>query len=668
MRGRSASPLTRVDEGMPARRRNPRRYLFGVLAAATFSLLAALPVHARTSSPGAVASAAATAASATAPITSTAAVKQTATASGTATSGTATSGTATFGTATSSSSASAAEAATSSDSSEPPGPTLSERAKQWWEGFKGLSKEWPSPLFEAHFWNTTMAGVRVVLPLIAAALLLGGWVTRRGHGQIPRTHRDRVARVFTVVGFLVYYGFFNPNIRHPDIFQPRAFYHDYLGTKYAAELAGMGLVDCTLAAEKELGKNQNHHQRYVYSQSDPESLVLAVHVASASDPTLCSERFTPERWTAFRDDVSWFQTSLSAEAWGLVQRTRPHASSPGFKWIVALVAKPAASKAHFVNLALLEPVLHAIALLAVGAGFGPLTAALVSIVWGCQPFFPFHGGMTLLGNLHWVAWLIGISAWRRQAAVVGSVAIAVGVCVAPLSGLALAPIAAAALGRRVHQSPILPKHALSVLAVTLGIGLALSTRVASHREYVSQLELRASLPELSDVGLSAVFGNHATARYRFQLNDALPDPASEWTLLRGKQQSETKLYRVLLVGLIGLVAVAVAYYRRSLVNAAMWGLLLPPLLSQPLAMCLGFGPLALLAARRPELALTVLTGVAGCNLLANRLTFPDDAAAAMSGVLWVTTGCVLLSTVSTALVQLSSKRPAARREELLTER
>lgn len=508
-----------------------------------------------------------------------------------------------------------------------------------------------------------MAGVRILLPLLAAALLLGGWITRRGHGQIPRQHRDRVARVFTVVGFLVYYGFFNPNIRHPDIFEPRSFYHDYLGTKYAPELAGTGLVDCTLAAEKDLGKTPNHHQRYVYSQSDPETLVLAIHVASASDPTSCSERFTPERWAAFRDDISWFQSSLSADTWGQIQRVRPHARSPGFTWMASSLSKPAASKGHFVSLALLEPVLHAIALLAVGAGFGPLTAALVSIVWGCQPFFPFNGGMTLLGNVEWVAWLIGISAWRRQAGVVGSVAIAIGVCVAPLSGLALLPIVAAAVGRRVHQSPILPRYALSVLAVTLGLGLAASARVASYQDYVSQLELRTSLPELSDVGLSAVFGNHGTDRYRFQRNDSLPDPASEWTLLRGKRQSETKIYRVLLISLFALVAAGVAYSRRTLVNGAMWGLLLPPLLSQPLSMCLGFGPLAVLAARRPELALTVLTGVAGCNLLANRATFIDDGAAAMSVVLWVTTACVLWSTASSATARLVTHQRTARTAE-----
>ncbi len=549
--------------------------------------------------------------------------------------------------ATASTAAATATAPASTAPAEPPGPTWGERLKKLWDVTKTSLVEWPSPLFEANFWNTTMAGLRVAVPLMVATLFLSSWLVRRGHGRVPNAVTSRVALGLTVVGFFLYYGFFNPHVRSPGFFQPRAFYHQYLGTKYHSELSGGWLVDCTLAAEKELGKTQGHARRYVYTHADPEVLVLASSVASAADPTLCSSRFSEERWAAFRVDVQWFQKTLEPEVWSQVQRARAEVVSPGWRTLVSPFLQAPASESHFRFLALLEPALHAGALIAVGYGFGPVTAALVSVVWGCQPFFPFDGGMTLFGNLALGVWLVGLSALRRGREVAGGVAMAVGMCVQPLTGLVCIPLAAAVVARRVHVSSVAPRRAVLALGVTLVLGVGLSSQKSSYATYASELELRASLPVMTDVGLSSLLANRGEARYRFQRNDALPDPAGDWTLLRGRVQSETRFHRWLLVGAATAIVGWLAWRRRSVVGGALWGFLLPPLLTQPLVSCFGLLPAALVAGRRPELALPVLMGLAGCSLLANQTTFLDDRAAAITAVLWITTATVVWGLVPT---------------------
>src|SRR5690606_32664607 len=66
-----------------------------------------------------------------------------------------------------------AAATASTSAPEPPAPSWGERAAKVWSGAVGLVFDaWPSPLFEANFWNTTLAGLKVILPLLLAACLL----------------------------------------------------------------------------------------------------------------------------------------------------------------------------------------------------------------------------------------------------------------------------------------------------------------------------------------------------------------------------------------------------------------------------------------------------------------------------------------------------------------
>lgn len=552
--------------------------------------------------------------------------------------------------ATGSATSASAPSATPNVAAGPPTPTWRERLVRVWSGAVGLVfDKWTSPLFEANFWNTSLAGVRVVLPLLFASLLIAAWVVERGHGRVPAKLVRQLSLTLTVAGFLVHYGGFNPNVRHPGFYQPQAFYHGYLGQKYADELSATSLVECTVAAEKELGKAQTHTQRYVYPSSDAVAPVLASTLPGASNPRVCSEHFSAERWQSFRTDIEWFLAAVKAEEWALLQRTRPEVSTPAWRLIVSPLVQTPASQGRFRGLAFVEPLLHAVALGAVVWGFGPVAGALVSVTWGCQPFFAFTGGAALLGNLWLVAWLVGLSVWRRRAGakvvrpVVAGVLMALGACLQPLSALALLPLGASFLSQmRTGVPSSLRKLAIALGATAIVVGL-ISGRGGSYGLYAEDVAHRRATPALSDVGLPALLANHGTARYRFQRIDTSPDPTTEWSALRGPaQERKTVWQRVAMAMLLGLAGY-LAWKRRSVETAALVGLSLAALSTQPVTQDLGLIALALLCSRRADLALPLLTALAGCVALANQTAFADDRAAALTALLWVTTMAILLA-------------------------
>jgi hypothetical protein len=521
-----------------------------------------------------------------------------------------------------------------------------------WSGAVGLVfDKWPSPLFEANLWNTTLAGLRVVLPLLLAGLLLTVWVVERGHGRVPSKLVRQLALAFTIVGFFAYFGGFNPNIRHPGFYQPDAFYHGYLGQKYRAELTDTSLVECTLAAEKVLGKAQGHATRYVYPEPNATTPVLASSVPAAADPTVCSKHFSDERWQSFRADITWFSSAVKAEEWAQLQRTRAEVTTPMWRMVVAPLVSAPASEARFRTLAFVEPVLHGLALLAVTWSFGPVAAAVLSVTWGCQPFLSFSGGATLLGNLWLAAWLVGLGCWRRRGAagseskgraVAAGALVGFGMCLQPLSALALFPFGVVATARFRSGGRSKFMYPAAALVATLFVGGPGSSSFGGLGQYAEEVAQRRATPALLDIGLPALLSNHGAARYRFQRLDNSPDPAVEWSALRGAEHEAKLVFQWVAAGALMALACVIAWRRRSVETAALLGLSVMPLLAQPLSRDIGLLAVCLLGARRNDLAVPVLTALAGCALLANQTVFADDLAAALTAILWVTTAAVLL--------------------------
>src|SRR5690606_38671665 len=212
-----------------------------------------------------------------------------------------------------------------------------------------------------------------------------------------------------------------------------------------------------------------------------------------------------------------------------------------------------------------------------------------------------------------------------------------GVCLQPLSAPALLPLVFAGVARwRTHRSPRLQRF-LAALAVSSIVFGTLCLRSDRLERYTTDLAFRGATPALSDLGLPALLSNHGVARYRFQRVDSAPDPAADWRNVRAPAHASKVVWHRTLLLLVALGASVIAWRRRSLEVGATLGLTLVALWMEPLGQNLGLLGVALLCSRRTELALPVLTALAGCVVLNNQTVFADDRSAGLTVLLWVST-------------------------------
>jgi len=88
-----------------------------------------------------------------------------------------------------------------------------------------LYERWEGPWFEKDTWEKLMKGTRVTLTMLGALLLIYEVRARRLRERIPERFRRRLAYVLTGLAFLVYFDFFNPNVRYDQYYHRHEFYH-----------------------------------------------------------------------------------------------------------------------------------------------------------------------------------------------------------------------------------------------------------------------------------------------------------------------------------------------------------------------------------------------------------------------------------------------------------
>ena len=85
------------------------------------------------------------------------------------------------------------------------------------------------------------------------------------------------------------------------------FFHYYLGSKYDRELGYERLYNCAAVAQADSGQINEVRARKLRDLSDD---VLAPAQVALDHPEDCRDRFTAERWEAFKDDVKFFRNSV----------------------------------------------------------------------------------------------------------------------------------------------------------------------------------------------------------------------------------------------------------------------------------------------------------------------------------------------------------------------
>lgn len=553
---------------------------------------------------------------------------------------------------------SAAQSSATASTSAPPAPTeappapskpFGERVKNAWNATWQLASElaferWSSPVFDPPFWHSTMNGIRIALPLLLALVVVARWLVQRGYGVVPERLANKAALGFIVAGFVAYYAGFNPNVRNGGLYQVNGYYQQFFEAKYHAELEGVWLFDCTLAAEKELGRTQQFGQRLVRTRTQPETLTVAGLTLGAEEPEQCASRFSEQRWEAFKSDITTFSKQVDTKTWGKLQSERRMVQSPTWLTIVPWITPSLPQENVLRWSALAQVLLHAATLVAVATSFGFAPAAVLSVVWGCQPFMPFDLGVELFQALWLELCICGLCALFKRSWVLATWCLSLGLALQPLA-LFVVVVALVVWARGLWLSQWrehAPRLLLPALIACTSGWLALGCAGGSYQRYTSALEFRASLPSPTDVGLGTLFTHDASKRLQVLRQDALPDPAEPWVQRQAQALSETRVLRGTALCVVFLGALVAAWFQRSLWAALAAGLIPVSLLMQPLAMCLGFIPVALCSARRADLWPAVLTATAGSAFLSTHAVFADDRAVISSALVLLTTLVVAL--------------------------
>lgn len=188
-------------------------------------------------------------------------------------------------------------------------------------------------------------------------------------------------------------------------------FHTVIGVKYFEELGYDDLYKCSYAIDRE----GPHHFRAVREIRDLRTNNMVdrdEHIAGHD----CNERFSPERLAQFRHDLDEFGTWSSKSQWKILMKDKGFNGTPFYATVCKLLVTPIdVNLESLKRLAVIDPILMAIAFGVVAWAFGARTAALLAILF-CV-FFPnrfVHMGGSILRFDYVATLLIGFSALKKD--------------------------------------------------------------------------------------------------------------------------------------------------------------------------------------------------------------------------------------------------------------
>ena len=299
--------------------------------------------------------------------------------------------------------------------------------------------------------------------------------------------------------------------------------------KYFDELGydGVYLASVKAFADEELGGSLDRIKGT--ELRDLQSYELRSVSEVATEIHAVKDRFTPERWSEFKKDMSYFWETMGRG--GYLGSLRDHGgnATPAWLFVAYLIYGSAeASEATFLWAALLDPLLLLLFFVVAWRTFG-LRAALVCLVaYGATTIYQFGsnwGGSTLRND--WMILLgLGVCALKSRRLFLGGVLLGWSAMIRAFPVLALAFLAAPIAwkvveawrerrdgsDRDVHPlSQLLPlvKVGTGVVVVVVALG-ALSAGTfgwdKSWGSWSEKISMHANKPNVNHVGITALVG------------------------------------------------------------------------------------------------------------------------------------------------------------------
>ena len=424
--------------------------------------------------------------------------------------------------------------------------------------------------------------------LLAVGILIFAWGFKKN--KRPGNRVKAVLLVLlAVAAFASYYQFFR--FSHARGFATSDNFHYYLGSKYFSELGYFGLYECSLYALTERGlppvRGADARVRNLRNmEPEPASVITGMGAT-------CPERFSPDRWVSFGDEVAFFSTKWPKHIGNATFLDHGYHPPPAWTLVGGSVANMTDLRDSLsaYSLSRLDRVLIGGVLLALCWAFGLETAALVALFWGTGALWRYTWvGDAFLRHLWWITAMIGIVALKRGLNASGGSALTLSALFRIFPGALGLGYLSHALRTSLRTKKILPKYyafaagAAATFLIAAGLATWASGQGLSvYQDFVVKLGGFAATPISNDIGLSVV---------------------TQWIFPTSSAAS----------GLLRFAGTCVflALFWRAMGRIEDWeaaaaGTLLIPILTSPTNYYFSFFAIAALtAARRPRVGLIVL--------------------------------------------------------------
>ena len=410
----------------------------------------------------------------------------------------------------------------------------------------------------------SLSWIKAMIALTAAALSVyeGGLILEKKPLKKYWTKGIALGLAVMAIGAYFRYG----DLGYSNYYHRWEFFHYYLGSKYDRELGYEGLYKCTAVAQADSGPQQANEVR-ARKLRDLSIDVLAPAETVLQHPEECRDKFTTERWEAFKADVKFFRGTSSLSYWNDMQKD--HGYNPPPVWTVMghfWASQRPATDGFIKFLAAFDPLFFIGIFASLYWAFGWRVFCVAAIVWGCQqPAEYFWTGGAFMRQ-DWLFWLV-LSAClvRKRYFALGGAAFAYSTLLRVFPGVLLvgwAVVAGAHLWKHKRMAPSHLRVMLGGLSATILL-VGISASVAgwkSYPEFYKHIQVHNRTPLTNNMGFETLLSQSYAGRMEFVRDEKLLDPFGPWKQMR---RDRLKAFRPLhLVMLLGLGIAFVAVVRR----------------------------------------------------------------------------------------------------------
>jgi hypothetical protein len=419
--------------------------------------------------------------------------------------------------------------------------------------------------------------LKACIALSAAGLSLYEVILIRQKKTILPHWAKGIAAALAVMAVGAYFRF--GDLGYSQFYHRWEFYHYYMGSKYNREIGYERLYMCTAVAQSELGQTNEVRARKLRD--------LAIDVLAPTQPVLdhpeeCKSHFTPERWEAYKRDVTWFRNSSNLQYWNDMQKD--HGYNPPPVWTVMgyfLGSFHPAGDGFFKLLALLDPLFFIGMFTAVYWAFGWRVCTVALIFWGCQlPAEYFWTGGAFMRQ-DWAFYLVLSGCLiRKRYYALGGAAFAYSTLLRVFPGALIAGWVAVIVAYFWKHKRFAPQHVrlvaggliATVILVSVSIGVA---GKSSYKEFWKHINVHNTTPLTNNMGLQTVVSHGLDGRMQVTRDERQVDPFKKWKDMRRERLHAYRFFYAAMVIAIGLALAKVAWRIKSLwiVQALSLGLL-----------------------------------------------------------------------------------------------